>query len=72
VVLPTSKEVVSMRLDGDLLRWFRLQRRYHTRINAILRAAPREGNSGFRPHGTQKVYVAMRVLSVTDEHWSSS
>jgi uncharacterized protein (DUF4415 family) len=38
VVLPTPKEIVTMRLDVDLLRWFRRQRGYQTRINAILRA----------------------------------
>jgi uncharacterized protein (DUF4415 family) len=38
VVLPTPKEIVTMRLDADLLRWFRRQRGYQTRINAILRA----------------------------------
>src|ERR1700689_5183576 len=38
VVMPTPKEVVTMRLDADLLRWFRQQRGYQTRINAILRA----------------------------------
>jgi uncharacterized protein (DUF4415 family) len=38
VVMPTPKEIVTMRLDADLLRWFRQQRRYQTRINAILRA----------------------------------
>ena len=38
VVLPTRKQVVTMRLDADLLRWFRQQRGYQTRINAILRA----------------------------------
>jgi len=38
VVLPTPKEVVTMRLDGDLLRWFRREPGYQTRINAILRA----------------------------------
>jgi uncharacterized protein (DUF4415 family) len=27
-----------MRLDADVLRWFRRQRGYQTRINAILRA----------------------------------
>jgi len=27
-----------MRLDADLLRWFRRERGYQTRINAILRA----------------------------------
>jgi len=38
VVLPSPKEVVTMRLDADLLRWFRRERGYQTRINAILRA----------------------------------
>lgn len=38
VVLPTPKEIVTMRLDADLLRWFRRARGYQTRINAILRA----------------------------------
>jgi len=38
VVLPTRKQVVTMRLDADLLRWFRQQPGYQTRINAILRA----------------------------------
>jgi uncharacterized protein (DUF4415 family) len=37
-VLPRRKEVVTMRLDADLLAWFRQQRGYQTRINAILRA----------------------------------
>jgi uncharacterized protein (DUF4415 family) len=38
VVMPAAKEIVTMRLDSDLLRWFRQQRGYQTRINAILRA----------------------------------
>jgi uncharacterized protein (DUF4415 family) len=38
VVMPTPKEIVTMRLDADLLCWFRQQRGYQTRINAILRA----------------------------------
>lgn len=38
VVWPTRKAVVTMRLDADLLAWFRQQRGYQTRINAILRA----------------------------------
>jgi uncharacterized protein (DUF4415 family) len=37
VVLPHRKTVVTMRLDADLLNWFRQQRGYQTRINAILR-----------------------------------
>jgi len=38
VVMPARKEIVTMRLDADLLRWFRRERGYQTRINAILRA----------------------------------
>ena len=38
VVWPTPKGIVTMRLDADLLAWFRQQRGYQTRINAILRA----------------------------------
>jgi uncharacterized protein (DUF4415 family) len=38
VVWPTPKRIVTMRLDADLLAWFRQQRGYQTRINAILRA----------------------------------
>ena len=38
VVLPRRKEVITMRLDADLLEWFRQQRGYQTRINAILRS----------------------------------
>jgi uncharacterized protein (DUF4415 family) len=38
VVLPRRKKVVTMRLDADLLEWFRQQQGYQTRINAILRA----------------------------------
>jgi uncharacterized protein (DUF4415 family) len=38
VVLPRRKEVVTMRLDADLLEWFRQQQGYQTRINAVLRA----------------------------------
>jgi uncharacterized protein (DUF4415 family) len=38
VVLPTPKKIVTMRLDADLLRWFRQSPGYQTRINAILRA----------------------------------
>jgi uncharacterized protein (DUF4415 family) len=38
VVLPRRKEVVTMRLDADLLEWFRQREGYQTRINAILRA----------------------------------
>ena len=38
VVMPRRKHTVTMRLDADLLEWFRKERGYQTRINAILRA----------------------------------
>jgi uncharacterized protein (DUF4415 family) len=38
VLMPCSKKTVTMRLDADLLDWFRRNRGYQTRINAILRA----------------------------------
>jgi uncharacterized protein (DUF4415 family) len=38
IVMPQPKKTVTMRLDADLLAWFRRQRGYQTRINAILRA----------------------------------
>ena len=39
VELPESKEQVTLRLDRDVLRWFRAKGRgYQTRINAVLRA----------------------------------
>jgi len=33
-----NRRTLALRLDADLLRWFRQQRGYQTRINAILRA----------------------------------
>lgn len=38
IVMPVRKHVVTMRLDSDLLEWFRQQQGYQTRISAILRA----------------------------------
>lgn len=36
---PGTKKAVSIRLDADVLDWFRRQgRRYQSRINAVLRA----------------------------------
>jgi uncharacterized protein (DUF4415 family) len=37
VVLPASKETITIRLDADLLKWLRKQKGYQTRINAVLR-----------------------------------
>ena len=39
VVWPQATEPVTLRLDRDVLAWFRRQgRRYQARINAVLRA----------------------------------
>jgi uncharacterized protein (DUF4415 family) len=38
VVMPQPKKTVTMRLDADLLAWFRRKPGYQTRIIAILRA----------------------------------
>lgn len=39
VVLPAAKRPVSLRIDGDVLDWFRSRGRgYQTRINAVLRS----------------------------------
>jgi len=39
IELPECKQAVSMRLDADLLEWFKEQGPgYQTRINAVLRA----------------------------------
>jgi len=49
VVTPQPKEAISLRVDGDVLDWFRKQGpRYQTRMNAVLRsymtAIEREGS----------------------------
>ena len=38
LVLPKPKQLVTLRLDADLLAWLRQENGYQTRINAILRA----------------------------------
>jgi uncharacterized protein (DUF4415 family) len=39
LVMPQAKEMVTLRLDPDVLAWFRKAGRgYQTRINAVLRA----------------------------------
>ena len=38
VVIPRRKETITIRLDADLLEWFRRHKGYQTRINAILRS----------------------------------
>ena len=50
VILPRRKEVVTIRLDADLLEWFRRQRGYQTRINAILRTYMRSHREDQPPY----------------------
>jgi uncharacterized protein (DUF4415 family) len=39
IVMPKTKETVTLRLDPDVLQWFRHDGRgYQTRINAVLRS----------------------------------
>jgi uncharacterized protein (DUF4415 family) len=39
LVMPMMKEAISLRVDADILEWFRsLGPRYQTRMNAVLRA----------------------------------
>ena len=38
VVLPATKQTITIRLDADLLAWLRKQKGYQTRINAVLRS----------------------------------
>lgn len=38
VVMPRRKQTITIRLDRDLLKWFRRKKGYQTRINAVLRS----------------------------------
>lgn len=39
LVVPQPKEPISLRVDGDVLEWFKAQGpRYQTRMNAVLRS----------------------------------
>ncbi len=39
IVVPDPKEAISLRVDRDVLEWFRAQGpRYQTRMNAVLRS----------------------------------
>lgn len=49
LVLPVSKQAISLRVDEDVLQWFRsLGPRYQTRMNAVLRSYMTQANR--RPH----------------------
>jgi uncharacterized protein (DUF4415 family) len=47
IVLPEPKKAVSIRLDRDVMEWFRNQGKgYQTRINVVLRAYVQEQKPG--------------------------
>ena len=50
VVMPRAKEPITIRLDPDLLEWFRKQKGYQTRINAVLRSYMQAHLPTRRPH----------------------
>ena len=50
VVLPPSKQAVSIRVDQDVLEWFKHQGpRYQTRMNAVLRSYMTQSRRRTRP-----------------------
>ena len=50
VVAPVSKEAISIRLDSDVIAWFRTTGpRYQTRINAVLRSYVEQVAASLQP-----------------------
>lgn len=50
VVTPVAKEAISIRLDSDVIAYFRATGpRYQTRINAVLRSYIEHAADGARP-----------------------
>jgi len=57
LILPVTKQAISLRVDEDVLAWFRsLDPRYQTRMNAVLRSYMRQAakNRTRRPHRSRK------------------
>ena len=49
LVMPVSKQAISLRVDEDVLTWFRsLGPRYQTRMNAVLRSYMKQAARGRR------------------------
>jgi len=46
LVMPEPKKSITIRLDADVLRFFRRKPRYQTRINAVLRSYMRAHTGG--------------------------
>ena len=50
LVLPGAKQAISLRVDADVLEWFRsLGPRYQTRMNAVLRSYMTQASRPRRP-----------------------
>jgi uncharacterized protein (DUF4415 family) len=50
LVMPVAKQAISLRVDEDVLTWFRsLGPRYQTRMNAVLRSYMKQTAPGRRP-----------------------
>jgi uncharacterized protein (DUF4415 family) len=50
LVMPVAKEAISLRVDEDVLQWFRsLGPRYQTRMNAVLRSYMAQAERSARP-----------------------
>jgi len=55
VVVPTTKEAISFRVDADVLEWFRAGGpRYQSRMNAVLRTFVEEMARPARPRRPRK------------------
>ena len=46
LVLPEPKKSITIRLDADVVRFFKRERQYQTKINAVLRSYMRARSSG--------------------------
>jgi uncharacterized protein (DUF4415 family) len=44
--VPEPKKSITIRLDADVVRFFKRERRYRTKINAMLRSYMRAHGSG--------------------------
>jgi uncharacterized protein (DUF4415 family) len=53
IVYPKGKHPITLRLDSDILNWFRLKKGYQTEINAILRTYM-EAHRGKRGTGSRR------------------
>ncbi|MGH7813498.1 MAG: BrnA antitoxin family protein [Candidatus Binataceae bacterium] len=59
--LPAPKRDIHIRLDGDVLDWFKAGgRRYQTRINAVLRAYVRSRTGQERAHRVKRRTSGLR------------